>query len=104
MWITEHEADVASDLSAFHRIDDPMTLDGPRYFSLATRLIAYAGICQAIYLYEREEEKKGNRPATRRTASAAGSYASPVEVVPEASALALLEPGWVEHVREGEDA
>lgn len=34
MWIVEEEAeaDIASDLSAFHRIDDVEKIDGPRYF------------------------------------------------------------------------
>ena len=27
MWTTEHEADIASDLSAFHRIDDPLSIE-----------------------------------------------------------------------------
>jgi len=46
LWIVECEEDVASDLSVFHRIDDPDQLDGPRYFLLAERLPFYAGACQ----------------------------------------------------------
>jgi hypothetical protein len=64
MWVVDHEADVASDLSAFHRVDDPMTLDGPRYFSLALRLAAYAGVVQAIALETQRREKEGYTPSS----------------------------------------
>ena len=39
----DHLDDVASDLSAFHRVDDPMRLSSSRYFLLAERLPAYQG-------------------------------------------------------------
>jgi hypothetical protein len=43
VWVPELVDDVASDLSAFHRVDDPMRLSSARYFTLARRLVHYAG-------------------------------------------------------------
>lgn len=43
-WVLDHEADVASDMSAFHRVDDHLAMPGPRFFSLAHRLPAYRGV------------------------------------------------------------
>lgn len=82
MWIVDHEADVASDLSAFHRVDDPMTLDAERYFSLAMRLGAYSGVI-AARMYEEQRETE----ATANAASAADR--GPVTVSADA-ALAML--------------
>jgi hypothetical protein len=67
MWVAEHEADVASDLSAFHRVDDPMTLDGPRYFSLAMRLGAYAGVVAARIYDERHADDEPSAPRGGRS-------------------------------------
>lgn len=101
MWITEYEADVESDLSAFHRIDDPMTISGPRYFSLAVRLSAYAGVMAARAEQRRQDEEKGvSRPhVAGASASAPDSRPSRVS---DAAALAMLSDGWVEHeIEEG---
>jgi hypothetical protein len=54
--------DIASDLSAFHRIDDPSTLDGPRYFRLAWRLAAYQGVMQARAAAEQQASEPQQRP------------------------------------------
>jgi hypothetical protein len=53
----DHVDDIASDLSAFHRIDDPSQLDGPTYFRLAWRLAAYQGVMQARAIAAREEQQ-----------------------------------------------
>ena len=42
-WIPEYEREIESDLSVFHRIDNPDELPGSRYFSLAEFLPAYGG-------------------------------------------------------------
>lgn len=98
VWTLEYEADIASDLSAFHRVDDPMTLDGPRYYSLATRLPAYAGILQArVVAEEREREKRDGAPAAG--SSIGGSQP---QTVSDSAALAMLAAnGEAEYATEG---
>jgi hypothetical protein len=54
--------DIASDLSVFHRIDDPSTLDGPRFFRLAWRLAAYQGVMQARVTAEQQASEPQQRP------------------------------------------
>lgn len=43
IWLTEIWDDVESDLSAYHRIEDPQRLAGWRLMKLAARLHAYGG-------------------------------------------------------------
>lgn len=101
MWTTVHEADIESDLSAFHRIDDPMTLDGPRYFLLACRLAAYMGVI-AVRV-QAETEAQNNDGSGAPTAAHAPSRESRETRVPDDVALAMLSAdGWVEHHTEGE--
>ena len=95
MWIVEEEAeaDVASDLSAFHRIDNVDAIDGPRYFSLAQRLTAYSGVRAAVIAERRYREEHGGRgQQSSRGASQA----------PEAAVLADVSE-WVEHVKPEEE-
>jgi hypothetical protein len=99
MWTIEHEADIASDLSAFHRIDDPLSIDGPRYFSLAQRVGAYSGVMAAIYAERQRREQEGNGGAP--SGSSASSQPAKVDDV---VAIANLSDGWVEYVKEGADA
>jgi len=47
MWVVDHLADLESDFSVFHRIDNLHTLDGPRFFRLALRIFAYDGVMSA---------------------------------------------------------
>lgn len=103
MWVLDHEADIASDLSAIHRVDDPMTLDGPRYFSLAVRLAAYAGVIQARAVAAREEAEKGGSGAhsAAPTASRPGVTRERPSRVSDDTALAMLAAeGWAEHTTE----
>lgn len=102
MWTTEHEADIASDLSAFHRIDDPMQIDGPRYFSLAIRLAAYSGVLAARAEKIRQDEREGGSGA-HSAAQRTSTPARPARVDDDVL-LASLADGWVEHVTEGEEA
>lgn len=53
-WIADHEPEVASDLSAIHRIDDPMSMDCARYFQLAELLPAYEGAVRMAALVARQ--------------------------------------------------
>ena len=100
MWTVDHEADIASDLSAFHRVDDPLALDGPRYFALAQRVGAYRGVMHAIYTAraQREHDSRNGGPSTAPGRSSASSQPSRVS---EDVALAQLSDGWIEHVKEG---
>lgn len=93
MWIVEEEAeaDIASDLSAFHRIDDVDKIDGPRYFSLAQRLTAYTGVRAAIVAERQRREDEGGSGAH----SARGGASRVTETVGIAAA-----GGWVEHVKD----
>ena len=97
MWIVEEEAeaDVASDLSAFHRIDDVDAIDGPRYFSLAQRLTAYSGVRAAVIAERRYREEHGG------SAPQGGSRGGATQA-PEAAVLADVSE-WVEHVKPEEE-
>lgn len=98
MWTTEYEADIASDLSAFHRVDDPMTIDGPRYFMLAIRLAAYSGVIAARAEKIRQDEN-GGASGAHSAAQQRSTAATPSRVSDDA-ALAMLSDGWVEHAKE----
>lgn len=93
MWTTDYEADIASDLSAFHRIDDPMAIDGPRYFSLAIRLAAYAGVLAARMEKLRQDERDGGSAVQQHAASTPARVSDDV-------LIASLSDGWVEHIVE----
>jgi hypothetical protein len=65
-WITGHLTDIASDLSAFHRIDDPEEMDFAVFCALAYRLPAYQGAMAAVVAQQRHGASGGNtarRPA-----------------------------------------
>lgn len=98
MWTLDYEDDIASDLSAFHRIDNPMTIDGPRYFSLVVRLSAYSGVLAARAEKLRQDERDGVSPAHGATTGRAQG----VSHVSDDTALAMLSDGWVEHTKQGE--
>lgn len=103
MWTTEYEADIASDLSAFHRIDDPMTIDGPRYFSLAARLAAYSGVLAARAAKLHEDERKGASGAHSPAHGGAVARSTPEQPsrISDDAALAMLAlDGWAEHEKE----
>lgn len=101
MWTLEYEADIASDLSAFHRIDDPMTLDGPKYFQLAHRLSAYSGVMAARAEKMRQDEREGIGGAHSAPAGAYASSADRPSRVADNTALAMLEAdGWLERATE----
>lgn len=95
MHVIDYEADIESDLSVFHRVDDPLTLDGPRYFRLALRLPAYMGVMQARAAEERENDGGGRHTQTQAPTSP-GTPAKPTRVS-ESVILAQLADGWVEH-------
>lgn len=67
----DFEREIASDLSAIHRIDDPDAIGSSRYFELALFLGCYAGAVQARFRQE-IESTAGSSPS---------SEASPAEEV-----------------------
>lgn len=63
MWVLDHMDDLESDFSVFHRVEDITALDGPRFFRLAHRIFAYAGV-MAARLAEQEKDRSP-APAAR---------------------------------------
>lgn len=68
----------------FHRVDDPLSLPGAQFFSLAIRLGAYAGVMAARIAKLQEDEREG-----RGGRGHAGNVSDEV-------ALAQLDDGWLE--------
>lgn len=58
MWLLDYAAEVESDLSVLHRVDDPMSLDSPRYFRLATRLHHYEGAVRHALLRDHPPQQQ----------------------------------------------
>lgn len=53
--MTEYLADIASDMSVFHRVDDVQSMPAVQFFAYADRLTAYTGVLQARAHAEQEE-------------------------------------------------
>ncbi len=47
MWVAAHLPDIESDLSVFHRIDDPGPLPAERVYAMTRRLGFYQGVVRA---------------------------------------------------------
>lgn len=60
-WVLFYLDDIASDLSAFHRIDDAGRMEAAVFFTLAARLPAYSGVLAARLA----AENRGKKPAAR---------------------------------------
>ena len=65
MWVLDHLADLESDFSAIHRVDDMYSLPGPLFFQRALRMAAYKGVMRARVEEQvaKEERRKGGRAA-----------------------------------------
>lgn len=62
-----HLADVESDMSVFHRIDDVRSMPARQFIDLALRLAAYKGVLRLIVEQEaRESENSPNAPLGAR--------------------------------------
>ena len=46
-WVTDHLADLESDLSVLHRVDDVWSMPGAKFLRLAKRTVAYRGVMNA---------------------------------------------------------
>ncbi len=60
--MVDHLADLESDFSVLHRVDDPLDLPGPEFFRKAYRLPAYAGVMQARLRAEHERDNPSPGP------------------------------------------
>jgi hypothetical protein len=61
IWVLDHLEDIESDFSVFHRIDDPWSMPGPKFFRFALRLPAYAGVMAARVMAEQEKPETVSR-------------------------------------------
>lgn len=59
----DFQAEIDSDLSVFHRVDDPMQLAGSRYFSLVELLPYYDGAVRGRIVAEEREQQAAYEPA-----------------------------------------
>jgi hypothetical protein len=84
--------DIESDLSAFHRIDDPLSIPAPRYFMLANRLGAYTGVIQARAVERDQESREGGHAPV----SSPAARDAPVRVSDDYLLDTLSADGWVE--------
>jgi hypothetical protein len=76
--------DLASDFSAFHRIDDIEAMDAVRFFKLAVRLPAYAGVLAARALAEQQAAESGSSPSGSPASRSSDDY----QVAPTRQAMA----------------
>lgn len=85
-WVLDHTDDVASDMSVFHRVDDPWSMPAPRFFSLASRLPVYGGAVRTAIV-----------PPPPQPTFAALEAPAPVEpALMDVRQQALLAPDWIE--------
>lgn len=90
MWVLDYLEDIASDLSVFHRVDDPMALSSSRYFLWAERLPAYEGAVRAALLRDTKPPVVGVPDGL----GAAPPAEPPTEVSPAALAAMSDHPGF----------
>jgi hypothetical protein len=81
MWLPAHLADVESDMSAVHRVDDIDDLPAPKFFSYAWRLPHYRGVMRdRVIALQDDQEDTGPAPAAqaRQPARAPAASSQPV--------------------------
>jgi hypothetical protein len=95
--VLDHLADLESDFSRYHRVDDIYALDGPRFFRMAWRLSVYGGVMAMRVEAQREAQNPEPRtgPAPRTTAQPAARGHRGQKVVPLAAFMSE-NPGLVE--------
>lgn len=72
-------------MSVFHRVDDPMQLDSPRYFRLAERLVHYDGALRHALAAELERRSP---PAPVQPGAAPAAAVTPTNL--SGAALAAM--------------
>jgi hypothetical protein len=89
-WVIDYVADIASDLSVFHRVDDVDQLTIVRYLELAPRLGAYSGALRARLTNEAPAARAQGASETNGVPLAAGAGGdTPPEVVAQLKRAAL---------------
>lgn len=71
MWVGDRLADVESDMSVFHRVDDIRQMPPARFFMLAHRLPAYRGVMREVALAQQRDRDAEPVPVAARTAAPA---------------------------------
>lgn len=89
LWILEHLHDINSDLSVFHRMDDPESAPAARVVPLIERLVAYDG---ALKLTAMKQQEELHTSPTGRQRDVQKVYNRPEDNV-EAGVLGLFERG-----------
>jgi hypothetical protein len=84
LWVLDHLADIESDLSAIHRVDNMWSMPATRFLRLAERLVAYPGVMRARA--EMEAAESGGHIPDRGTRPRNGTY-TPQSVTPAAATL-----------------
>lgn len=84
-WVLDYLADIESDMSAVHRVDDIHTMSSEKFFRLAERLVHYQGAVRDMVLARRAGETPDH--VTPTPAIAAGG--APPEVTTDAQVREL---------------
>jgi hypothetical protein len=104
--VLDYEQDIESDLSAFHRIDDPSQMTSARYFMLAERLAAYKGALRARIELEAHERESSNDIDDEDNLRAANAIAAKLQTPnqaqqPQTGLLAQMQdPAFLAKARE----
>lgn len=59
-------ADLESDFSRFHRVDDIFAMDGPRFMRMAWRIAAYQGVLMVRLQEEVDRQPGGSNSSGRQ--------------------------------------
>ena len=87
-WVTDHLADLESDLSVLHRVDDMWSMPGARFLRLAKRTVAYRGVMQARAQALMDAEAAEAGPVAAAPAGPVGGRRDVVEIDATPAAVA----------------
>jgi len=70
IWVLDHKYDLEADFRAFYHLDhrSMYRLDGPRFFALATRTMAFSGVmaARAAKIQADQNRRNGNQSGETR--------------------------------------
>jgi hypothetical protein len=92
-WIPDYLADLEADFLAHYGISDMESVPGPRFFRLASRTVAYAGVMQAraqVLMDADEREDPYRAPAAGSRPAGTADRVRVVEPTREAIAQSAL--------------
>lgn len=92
MW--HHLADIESDMSALHRVDDIWSMPAQRFFKLAWRLPAYRGVMRERVMADQRENEQANPTAPPVESYESAPSASQRRVVPATRAVLESNPAF----------